>query len=386
MAQITHIPTQYPRHYPSLQPKTPQLIMNLLMNYIQTQQAEKTAEKRRTEKKYDSLEQYEREVKQSIVTADKAQERRRELMVEQRQFQVEKEGWKSVDPAKIPMENWGEDYFEIGDKYYRRPEQPHPRVAPIAGSSHKILTYQSGGKQHAKILNPAEASDWEEKEQHYKALLNEGKITGDEYKKGVGVYIKGKTIPMYKQHPGGIQRIEVEPNKVKDFEALEFKQGKFTPTAGDWGDSLVAKEGNEEGLAVGTVYQKGPKGQVKILEKPTKAKTPQLNALMKSGESLIAKGMQMDVALMDKYDVNRQKDYFDKVRKYHRILERKPEWHNAMGVRKAADLAVKMGNPDTTEIRKIPDTAKAIDHLMENFFMSREEATKWIRDNWGALR
>jgi len=64
--------------------------------------------------------------------------------------------------------------------------------------------------------------------------------------------------------------------------------------------------------------------------------------LLKAGEAVLAKGMGMDVALMDKFDTNRQKEYFGKVRLYHKILEFKPDWHTGMGVRKAVDFATKI--------------------------------------------
>ena len=132
-------------------------------------------------------------------------------------------------------------------------------------------------------------------------------ISPDEYKKATGLYIEEKTVPMFKRHAQGTQSIQVRPEEVEKFKSLKFERGKWDPK--------------------------------KAGKTPTPASE---NTLIKSGEAVIAKGLGMDVSLMDKYDVNRQKIYFDHIKLYHKILELKPELKTAMGVRKAVNFSRKI--------------------------------------------
>ena len=55
----------------------------------------------------------------------------------------------------------------------------------------------------------------------------------------------------------------------------------------------------------------------------------------------MAKGLGMDVTIMEKYDEDKQKKYFNKLAIYHTLLELNPQLQTYLGVRKAVDLAAK---------------------------------------------
>lgn len=279
----------------------------------------------------------------NYALAGQRREERRQEITEERQFQLKKEGYAEIDPAtQEPDFKKSPGGLMVGKKYYAAPEDPLIRTAPIPGSTSRLLTWRQNGVTHGRIIDAKDQSEWAKKYTFYQDLARKKIITDAEFKKGMGVLVEEKTIPMFKRRLGGTQSLEVEPGQVEKFEGLGFERGEW---------------------------------------KPDKAAIPpNLNTLLRQGENIIAKGMGMDVALMDKYDVDRQRQYFDKVRKYHRILQQKPELQRSpMGVRKAADLAVKMGQP--TLPPTIKKTSQAVKHLMDNYFMTEQEAIAWIRTN-----
>jgi hypothetical protein len=230
-----------------------------------------------------------------------------EVAGRRRAERLEEKGYEPIDPNVQPVESWGPDTVKAGDKYYTRPERPIPSLSKIPGTNAQFATWMQDGKMHSQIIRPEAAGEFAKKNAYYLNLLDKGLITGSEYKKGVGLYIEKDKVPMYLRGILGTRTVEVDPAQVADYEQLGFKRGKWTP----------AKEGKE----------------------PTPTN---LNTLLKSGEGIIAKGMGMDVSIMEKYDLNRQSEYFSKTRLYHRILELKPDWQTEMGVRKAVDLATKI--------------------------------------------
>ena len=309
---ITNIPAQFrPRPYESpFQRQMPGFMMSMLQNFI---------------------------------SAGRRKDARRQEIIEERQFQLKKEGYTEIEPAtQEPDFEKSDGGLMVGKKYYARPEDPMIRTAPIPGSTAKLLTWRQNGRTHGKILEDKETSEWGRKYTFYQDLARKKLISDKEFKKAMGMLVEEKSVPIFKRRLGGTQSLEVAPGDVEKFKGLGFERGEWKPDRA--------------------------------------AIPPNLNTLLRQGENIIAKGMGMDVALMDKYDVDRQKQFFDKVRKYHRILEAKPELQrSAMGVRKAADLAVKMGTP--TLPPTITKTSQGVKYLMDNYFMTEREAIAWLRTN-----
>lgn len=315
---ITQIQPVYrrPPYQSPLSKMMPQIFSQMLMGYIRDQRQDKQALKRiEVQGEFDE-EAYKREIEHDVTMAEKradiargarvdAAKTRRTELTEQRQYDVLKSGWTEVFPEKDkdPMSTPGPN-MKIGDRHFQEPERPLARVSPIKGTKFKMLTWRQEGTTHARIMDPPKLSQWLQKETYYKGLLDKKLITPDEYKRATGLYIEEKTIPMYKRHARGTQSVQVRSEDVKKFEGLDFKQGKWTP------------------------------------DKETKRATPASeNTLIKSGEAVIAKGLGMDVSLMDRYDINRQKVYFDHLKLYHKILELKPDLKTPMGVRKAVNFS-----------------------------------------------
>ena len=334
---ITNIPATFRRQpYESpMQRQMPQLIMNMMMMAIKM----KSDKKKTQEIKEWDQEKLQRETTHDLALADKRQQAQRDAKTEQRRFELLKEGYTETDPStQEPDFKTSPGGLMVGDKYYSRPEDPMIRVAPIPNSTSKLMTWRQNGQTSARIIEGKDVSQWSRKYDYYRNLAAKKLISDAEFKKGVGIYVEEKTIPMFQRMQGGTRTLEIPPDEVEKFKSLGFETGAW---------------------------------------KPDKVTT--LNTLLRQGENIIAKGMGMDVALMDKYDVNRQREYFDKIKKYHRILQQKPELQTEMGVRKAADMAIKMGQPNLPA--SIKKTSDAVKYLMDSHFMTETEAIAWLKTN-----
>jgi len=293
---IHYIPTEYRKPTMGAMGYFAQNMQPLFQMYLQNYLLGKI---RRDEREYQT------QIRQNERDAQWKHEE--EVAGERRAERLEEKGYTPVDPNTQPLESWGPETVRAGGKYFTKPERPLPRLSPIPGTKAQFVTWNQDGKTHSQIIQPEAVTQFAQKNGYYLNLLSKGLITDNEYKKGIGLYIEKDKVPVYLRGILGTRSVEVDPGQVEDYQRLGFKTGKWTP----------AKE----------------------------AKTPtptSLNTLLKSGEGLLAKGMQMDVSIMDKYDLNRQQEFFSKTRLYHRILELKPDWQTEMGVRKAVDLATKI--------------------------------------------
>jgi len=178
-------------------------------------------------------------------------------------------------------------------------------------------------------------------------------------KRGYHVSSKQRLYPVWKKDKttGGIIEDTVIGNKLPTKIKAGWIQGDYQaitkPSDREinytWvpkGQKLKVVEGSDEHKKILALNKENkrigkPADYLRGVPIPKESsKLSYLNTIIKTGEGIIAKGLGLDVAFMDKWDTDKQKDYFDSVKFYHDIIERKPEWQNAMGVRKAADFAI----------------------------------------------
>lgn len=110
----------------------------------------------------------------------------------------------------------------------------------------------------------------------------------------------------------------------------------------------------KEMVKLGTAKERERYKEELVRGRPPKEPDKAVSKILKIGDSIISKGLGMDVSLMEKWDRNQQRDFFEKRTMLMRLIQMKPELLTEIGIRQAANfvgLVSKLAqNPATGEI------------------------------------